>query len=629
MYLKKIFIKNIGPIDALDYSMPFKDENPKPLIIVGENGTGKSILLSYIVDAIMEFQHKTFPLSGILKTTNTGRSFFKVMGGLNLQIGKNHSFAHLQFKNKDEDLNYVESSREGENIEPEYKEILEKCKLSITEKNDKTFTQSTNLADVFTKNTYCYFPPNRFEMPHWISEHHKKEQNKLTNKTVYSGQLQNPFIVESAAKDVQSWILDVFLDSSVAITHVGGSNYEVTKTPDSKHRSMTLSKCRDNIEAILNKILNKNEKEVSLALNYRNAGSSPIKIVDNENNTIIPSLNNLSTGQSVLLTLFCTILKYSEYDLAKTPDQMSGIVVVDEVDLHLHSALQSVILPQLVKMFPKIQFIFTSHSPLFVLGMEKEFGEDGVEILEMPSGNITTSEKFREFEKAYEHFKKTKMFEKDLQEIIQNQKDQVILFVEGKTDEIILTNAWNKLYENTKMPFFIQNCFDMYGVVNPFKRGSIFEKNYETLFIGMLDFDSAYKEFKSVKDGKNSKNNKQYEDYEKDVKKGLCLKHKNKNGFLFLLPIPDSRECLASEEFADQSKVCIEYLFSDDKITDLLKDQPIIGGSKIKIITKESKKKENFANKTADFGKEDFKNFIPIFDLIEKIIKENISTKSS
>ncbi len=45
-------------------------------------------------------------------------------------------------------------------------------------------------------------------------------------------------------------------------------------------------------------------------------------------------------------------------------DQMPGIVLLDEIDLHLHPAWQRSVVPALAKAFPDLQFFFTSHSPL-------------------------------------------------------------------------------------------------------------------------------------------------------------------------------------------------------------------------------------------------------------------------
>ena len=56
MYLKKIVCENMGPISYVDIEPGFTEEgNPKPLILVGKNGTGKSILISNIADSLFEF----------------------------------------------------------------------------------------------------------------------------------------------------------------------------------------------------------------------------------------------------------------------------------------------------------------------------------------------------------------------------------------------------------------------------------------------------------------------------------------------------------------------------------------------------------------------------------------------
>ncbi len=43
---------------------------------------------------------------------------------------------------------------------------------------------------------------------------------------------------------------------------------------------------------------------------------------------------------------------------------VSGVVLVDEIDLHLHPKWQMTVVEGLSKTFPRLQFIFTSHSPL-------------------------------------------------------------------------------------------------------------------------------------------------------------------------------------------------------------------------------------------------------------------------
>ena len=60
-----------------------------------------------------------------------------------------------------------------------------------------------------------------------------------------------------------------------------------------------------------------------------------------------------------------------------------GIVLVDEVDLHLHPSWQQRVVRDLATAFPNLQFIFSSHSPLIVNSLDNrnifmtEDAEDG------------------------------------------------------------------------------------------------------------------------------------------------------------------------------------------------------------------------------------------------------------
>ena len=44
-------------------------------------------------------------------------------------------------------------------------------------------------------------------------------------------------------------------------------------------------------------------------------------------------------------------------------EEISGVVLIDEIDMHLHPSWQKKIISVLKKIFPKVQFIFTTHSP--------------------------------------------------------------------------------------------------------------------------------------------------------------------------------------------------------------------------------------------------------------------------
>lgn len=51
-------------------------------------------------------------------------------------------------------------------------------------------------------------------------------------------------------------------------------------------------------------------------------------------------------------------------------EQTPGVVLIDELDLHLHPRWQSQIVPLLRKVFPKVQFIGTTHSPIVLSSID-------------------------------------------------------------------------------------------------------------------------------------------------------------------------------------------------------------------------------------------------------------------
>lgn len=87
-------------------------------------------------------------------------------------------------------------------------------------------------------------------------------------------------------------------------------------------------------------------------------------ILEAEDGEII-DLKTLSDGYSAIVSMVTEIIMRME-TIQFGGFNVSGIVLIDEVETHLHVALQKEVLPFLTTMFPKIQFIVTTHSP-FVL----------------------------------------------------------------------------------------------------------------------------------------------------------------------------------------------------------------------------------------------------------------------
>lgn len=81
----------------------------------------------------------------------------------------------------------------------------------------------------------------------------------------------------------------------------------------------------------------------------------------------IASWSELSDGYHVFIALVADIARravmLNEFDGADAPAQVEGVVLIDELDLHLHPRWQRVALPGLRRAFPSLQLIVTTHSP--------------------------------------------------------------------------------------------------------------------------------------------------------------------------------------------------------------------------------------------------------------------------
>jgi predicted ATP-binding protein involved in virulence len=92
---------------------------------------------------------------------------------------------------------------------------------------------------------------------------------------------------------------------------------------------------------------------------------SPLRMTVNKQGEEL-IVNQLSDGEKCLLALAGDLarrLAIANPNPDRNPLQGSGVVLIDEIELHLHPKWQRAIIPNLKKTFPNCQFIITTHSP--------------------------------------------------------------------------------------------------------------------------------------------------------------------------------------------------------------------------------------------------------------------------
>jgi len=89
-----------------------------------------------------------------------------------------------------------------------------------------------------------------------------------------------------------------------------------------------------------------------------------------ENSSTAVTFYKLATGaRSVLAMIGDMMIRLIRQQPTVTDiANLSGIVLIDEIDIHLHPKFQKMLVQQLTESFPKVQFIISTHSPIPLLG---------------------------------------------------------------------------------------------------------------------------------------------------------------------------------------------------------------------------------------------------------------------
>lgn len=636
MYLKNLKIRNIGPIKRLDYELPFLDNgDPKPVIFVGKNGSGKSVLLSYIVNTFFEFKREHYEDIEIKKD-----KLFKLQSLSYINIYKDFGWVCLEYLHKTDSLFYTEvlskiphdefikKYQDGEI--PNFNKDNERFKeYGLFQNNSKGKTTKKAVDE----SAILYFPDNRFEFPAWLNEE-ALTKTELESKLKLITESRRRIIITDTLKGLEGWILDVVLD-----TGVNKNSFDIS--------------LRREINRIIKAILiNKypEKQGIRFGVNTRKAGVRVgiyNDLRDQEGNRveveeITPTLYHLSSGESSFLVLFASILRdYDNITTGKSDfvlNDIEGIVLIDEIDAHLHIDLQRSILPELIKLFPKIQFIMTTHSPFSLSGMQEVFGDD-IDIVDLPEGNSIKAGSFSEFVKALDIFNEEGAKFKEEVDKLKTKLNEItapVIVTEGKSDWKHFKKAREKSNIEEELSFY-EFEGDM-GDRQLLKLCESYSKlKNDKLLIFIFDRDNP-------------------EILKKVAGENEPFKNWGNNVFSFAIPVPTHRE--------GYENVSIEFYYTDNEIRTKdsngrrlffssefkgrsgrhKSDENLTVGNanKLKVITDEKKAKiidsevlneneENVALSKADFAEYVFKNVPPfnnfkfdefrkIFDIIKSIV---------
>jgi hypothetical protein len=309
----------------------------------------------------------------------------------------------------------------------------------------------------------------------------------------------------------------------------------------------------------------------------------------------ISNVNQLSTGEMQIVFRGGFVLKNLSH-------VQSGLLLVDEPELSPHPEWQSRILGFYERLIPQsnkssTQLFVATHSSFIVHGAPRAkvviLNKDSAGAIRgmpeptSPGGNLGIAFSVDTF--------------------LASAKYNLLVLVEGGTDESILATAWEKLNPSKTRFFEMRDAMGAKNINVTLNDTQLFSKVTRQKIVGLMDFDDGYNQWKGVwatTGGTVVVSN---------PAKCLVRKHATEPGWAMQLPVPAHRANYASVQIGGESILSIEFLFADKDIpASFVDSRPRPMGASIRIFR--GGRKVDFANHVKALPPASFAAFEPMFE---------------
>ena len=316
------FIKNIH-INKLfhlnDFDIPISREEFPHLIITGKNGSGKTVLLNAISDFL-----------------NT--------------IKSDKSAEFLGYQKQLDSWNNILRNAIDERGRMQAQNVISNVTKQIENLYGKIDLQSDLLGSIIEKYNKGEFVIAFYQADRKV----KMSEPKNPTKPVYN---KKGDVKDTATSQFLNFLSDLKIQEALA------RNEKQTKDADE------INAWFEDFAGMMRQIFQDNN--LSLEFNYRDYS---FKICTEGKKF---KFTEVSDGFAAVLDIVADLILKMQDDNSLTRSyQKEGIVLIDEIETHLHLALQKVIMPLLTKVFPNIQFIITTHSPFVLSSMPNAVAYD-------------------------------------------------------------------------------------------------------------------------------------------------------------------------------------------------------------------------------------------------------------
>lgn len=447
MYISRISIDNYGCIEHFDYTFRYnKKSNPVPLVLIGKNGTGKTLVLANIIDALVELKRQCF--QNLLEVSDA--KYFKIGSKNYIRRGAEYSRVAISFENNSSPLTMHDIMSNApqlhiDNNIIQLEEIANKSEF-LEDGFSRKITGTHKKTD-YSDFIQLYFPADRYYQPLWYNDANYKKVNYDGSSDIHSA--KSNIIKIDLLSNIKEWLIDVWMSQTVQIIPIVNDE----RIPAELRGKTVQIPQNTPLQSIINQLFTI-IKGIPCQAQRPNRKIKMIGIAGAESNCY--DISQLSAGEMFLYGIGLSILK--EWDInheVNNTEEIRGTVIIDEADANLHIDFMYYSLPKLMQMFPNIQFIITTHSPFLLAGLKQKYGQD-IDIVNMPYGNIVaTIEDFSEMSRAFEIFdaEAALVYQRSRLLSIEYEKlktlsNKIFIVTEGKTDIKHIKNAFSRLYSD-------------------------------------------------------------------------------------------------------------------------------------------------------------------------------------
>ncbi|MEH1779390.1 MAG: AAA family ATPase [Nostoc sp.] len=368
--LKMQSFRGIGDL-TLDF------HEAEPTVFIGINGVGKSsiidclaILLSQLIGRIASDQDKFTPAN---QSINISGSQINIQGYIygNVNLYSDNSSQSRYFGEKNSKIRDFSEQDITNGCEETYNEI----QVLLNSLSVNWFLKNTLKGNSKNLNNYQH------ELKTVVEEIHNQWQtNPETNLPLAVYYRVNRAVIDISldiSKDYSFEQIDAYEQALNGIQISFSTFFQWFRTLEdlenekrrdtSSYRSQQLEAARQAIYSLIPYFSNLRVRRSPLRMTVQKQGQEFI-------------INQLSDGEKCLLAMVGDLARRLAIANPSLPDplQGSGVVLIDEIELHLHPKWQREIIPALTRTFPNCQFIVTTHSPQVISQVKPE----GIYILE-------------------------------------------------------------------------------------------------------------------------------------------------------------------------------------------------------------------------------------------------------